>query len=439
MPMIGRETGSGDANQDGARSDVEMLILLRWVLIIAIAYLVLFSRPLAMITPAASIFIALYLGSNLVVQKIVAHMQRSPLFEWGVVLLDVTAVSLALFLTGEPTGELFVLYFVVLFASALADGVGLAVGAAVFVGIAHLYTASGFLEIGELVRRGYMVRIPFLFAVALFFGNLVQSARAKQRLAAERERRAQRMEFLSTVSHDLRNPLGVIESLADLLIDGDAGELSSEQANLVQRILVSIRQVLNLSNNLIEAERIDVGNFSLRTKKVDLRAVIEGTLVTAATAADLKRISLKTNLPDVPAIADVDAVQIERSLANLLGNAIKFTPENGNVACSLTHSDGAWAVEIRDSGPGIPTHLLGDVGRKHLIDADVTGSGSGLGLFISAAVAIAHGGSLHAEIPATGGTAITLTLPNLMSVDEDASGDSPVKCPPVVGRLARAG
>src|SRR5690606_8576010 len=98
----------------------------------------------------------------------------------------------------------------------------------------------------------------------LFFGHLVQTARAQQREAQGAMLRAQRMELLSTVSHDLRNPLGVIDSLTGLLLDGDAGRLNGDQQTLLQRIRVSIRQVLNLSNNLIDAERIELNNLALR-------------------------------------------------------------------------------------------------------------------------------------------------------------------------------
>jgi signal transduction histidine kinase len=395
------------------------LVMLRWVLIIAIAYVLLFSHPLSDVTPAAAVFIALYLGSNICLAEMLRRRLYQAWVEWCVVGLDVVAITVAIYLTGEGNSDLFVLYFVVLFLSALADGVLLAGGAALFIGAAHLYTASGFVDAAVLIQKGYMVRIPFLFAVALFFGNLVQRARIREREARSGILRAQRMELLSTVSHDLRNPLGVIDSLTGLLLDGDAGRLNPDQAGLVQRIRLSIRQVLHLSNNLIDAERIELNSFSLRLESCDLRAVVEETLIMARTAAALKGVSLTAELPSTALPAEVDAVQIERAISNLLGNAIKFTPVGGAVRVALQRQGRDVRIEVTDSGPGLPEALMRDLGRKHLLGGQTKGTGSGLGVFIAAAVSRAHGGQLTAANRREGGAMVALEIP--LSGGRDAS------------------
>jgi len=397
--------------ESNSEEAAQSLILLRWVLIIAIAYLVMFSRPLAQLPPSAALFIAFYLGSNLLLPHILRRVPASIRAEWWVVILDVTAVTLALYLANEGgNNDLFVLYFVVLFLSALSDGVGLAAGTAVFISIAHLLTAASFVDMGELIQRGYMVRIPFLFAVAIFFGNLAQGARVRERTRHRNVLRNRRMEFLSTISHDLRNPLGVIESLANLLLEADAGPLNRDQENLVQRIHASIRQVLNLSSNLIDAERIDVDNFPLRKRMSDVRRAVRESLVLARTAAEIKGVKLDAELPSAACNALVDTVQLERVLSNLLGNAIKFTPTGGEVRISLEERDHALRVRVADSGPGVPEQLLAQLGRRHLDDFLVTGSGTGLGLYIASAITAAHGGRLSAE-SSDRGASFTLDLP----------------------------
>ncbi len=387
------------------------LVLLRWVLIIAIAYLVLFSRPLTEVPPVAAVFIAFYLASNLaLVQLLRLRLQRAWV-EWGVVVLDIGAVTVALALTGEGHNDLFVLYFVVLFLSALTDGVLLSVAAALFIGAAHLYTAAGFVDAGVLIEQGYMVRIPFLFAVALFFGNLVQRTRSRQRDAQDGLLRAQRMELLSTVSHDLRNPLGVIDSLTGLLLDGDAGRLNTEQTGLLERIRVSIRQVLHLSNNLIDAERIELNNFPVRFAVCDLRVALEETLMIAETAAGLKGVSLLADLPQAPLPVVVDSIQIERAVANLVGNAIKFTSAGGSVRISMRREGESVRIEVADTGSGFPENLLQDLGRKHHLGSQAKGTGSGLGLYIAGAVTRAHGGRIVATNRSGGGAVIALEIP----------------------------
>ena len=409
MESIGNgETGSVPAGQLDEAG--RYLLLLRWVLIIAIAYVVIFSRPLEEIPPATAAFIALYLGSNLGLANLLRSGVKRAALDWSVVVVDIVAVAVALSLAGEGNGELFVLYFVVLFLSALADGVLLAVVAALFIAAAHLYTASGFVDAAALIHDGYIVRVPFLFAVALFFGHLVQTARAQQREAQGAMLRAQRMELLSTVSHDLRNPLGVIDSLTGLLLDGDAGRLNGDQQTLLQRIRVSIRQVLNLSNNLIDAERIELDNLALRLESCDLRGLIEETLVIAEVAAGLKGVSLAVEMPPSPVIATVDPVQIERAVSNILGNAVKFTPAGGSVRLSMNQENGFVRLAVLDSGPGFSEDLLRKLGRKYQLDASLKGTGSGLGLFIAATAARTHGGRLLAVNRSDGGARVTIEI-----------------------------
>lgn len=425
MKTVGIVQTRSAAETESEESSIRTLITVRWVLIIAIAYLVLFSRPLGTLPVSVALFIAFYLGSNVVLTEVTrpGRAHAAPAMrgwlEWVVVSLDVVAVSIALYLSGEASNDLFVLYFVVLFLSALADGVGLAVGAALFIGAAHLYTASNFIDAGQLIQEGYIVRIPFLFAVALFFGNLVQNARARQRNEQNRLQRAQRMELLSTVSHDLRNPLGVIESLAVMLLDGDAGRLNAEQEGLLRRIRVSIRQVMHFSNNLIDAERIELNSFAIRRESCQLGSALDEALLVARTAAELKGVALTAIVPEMPRIR-VDAVQIERAISNLLHNAIKFTPRGGKVHLAMRRDPDCLRIEVDDSGPGFPESLLADLGRKHSFGVEVKGAGSGLGLFIAAAVVKAHGGWLSAENRARGrGARVILNLP-LREIEDTA-------------------
>jgi signal transduction histidine kinase len=390
----------------------QVLLLLRWVLIISIAYLLLFSRPLAETPTAVAIFVALYLASNVVLSQVLGRIAYQTTLEWVVVVADTLAVTLALTLLDGASGELFVLYFVVLFLSALSDRIGLVAGAVLFISVAHLYTASRFLDGAELITQGYILRVPFLFAVGLFFGNLVHNARVQQRQTEAEQARAVRSEFLSTVSHDLRNPLGVIDSLAGLLTDGEAGPLNAGQANLIQRIQVSARQVLNLSGNLIDAERIEAGRLVMRTAPADLGRIVEDAVLMARSASDLKEVSLSTSISDDLPCAEVDVVQIERVLSNLLGNAIKFTTRGGHITVSLSASHSGFCLSVADNGIGIAPAVIPSLGTKHFSDPfSHRSDGSGLGLFIVNTVVKAHGGRFEITSRPRCGTTVTVFLP----------------------------
>jgi len=210
----------------GALQHAHAVILLRWVLIVATSYLVLFSRPLSEVTPTLALFVAGYLASNVILTEILPRLRSPGVLDWMLIVVDTAALSIALILTKTTSNDLFVLYFAVLFLSALSERIGLVVGAAFLITVAHLYTLAHFVDLAVLLQPGYLLRIPFLFAVALFFGHLVHHARVRERAVEESRSRDLRLDLLSAVSHDLKNPLGVIESLSDLLLEGNAGPLN---------------------------------------------------------------------------------------------------------------------------------------------------------------------------------------------------------------------
>jgi len=396
----------------GAVHQAHAIVLLRWVLIVATSYLILFSRPLSEVTPSVALFIAGYLASNVALTELLPRFRSPAVLEWVLIIVDIAAVSIAVTLTDSSPSDLFVLYFAVLFLSALSERIGLVVGAALLVSVAHLYTMSHFVDLSVLLQQGYLLRIPFLFVVALFFSHLVHHARARERSVEESRTRELRFDLLSAMSHDLKNPLGVIESLANLMLDGSAGPLSAQQADLARRIQASARQVIVLSQNLIDAERIDAGRLVLQYRVGSLTNVIGDALIVAGSASEIKGVALQASVePGLPAFA-LDAVQMERVIANLLGNAIKFTPAGGRVRLGARRQGDALVLSVSDDGPGIPPDELPRLAERHFRGSRSGGvDGSGLGLFIVRAVVEAHGGALRITSGGGRGTTVTVTLP----------------------------
>jgi len=389
-----------------------MLILLRWVLIIATSYLVIFSRPLGQTTAASALFVAAYLASNVGLTVWIRHKRTSRALDWAIVLLDTAAVSVALLLSGSASTEFFVLYFIVVFLSALTERIGLIAGAVLLISAAHVYTLAQYVNLQVLINEGYLLRVPFLFAVAIFFGNLVQGARSRERAAEEGQARERRMEFLSTVSHDLKNPLHVVRSLAELLLDGDAGPLNGQQTDLAYRIHASASQLIHLSVNLIDAERIEAGKLLLQPGAHRLESIVENALILARSASELKRVSLEFNSDLGLPAAYVDPVHTERVISNLLGNAIKFTPAGGRVRIDVERRQDMVSVVVSDSGPGISTEDLSHVFEKYHHSAGKGhAEGSGLGLFIVKAVVEAHGGTVDVHSTPGRGTTVTASFP----------------------------
>lgn len=405
------------------------IVLLRWVLIVATAYLVLFTRPLGEVTPGMALFVAGYLASNVVLTEWLPRLRSPAMLEWLVMGIDTVALTVALGLSGAGSNDLFVLYFAVLFLSALSERLGLVVGAAVLITVANLYTVALHEGLGALLAHGYMLRLPFLFVVALFFGHLVHLARQRERDSEAHRTRELRLEVLSGLSHDLKNPLGVIESLADLLLDGSCGELDPQQADLARRIRASTRQVITLSQNLIDAERIENGRLVMLPRRARLEGVIDNALVVARSASAIKRIALHANIEgELPPLL-IDPVQMERVIANLLGNAIKFTPAGRAVRLTVRPAGAGVELSVSDDGPGIPAEDLPLIFEPHFRGRGSRGfDGAGLGLFIVRAVVEAHGGTLHVASPPGAGTTVTVALPAALAAEPPAPARPLLDC-----------
>ncbi len=391
-------------------SMAQAVLLLRWVLIIATSYLVVFSRPLGEGSTSAAMFVAAYFASNVLLTELLPRFRSYYAFDVCVVLLDTVMVSVGLTLTGAGQSQFYVVFFLVLFLSALTERLGLVVMAAAMMSIAHLYTESELVGARSLLNPAYLLRVPFLFVVALFFGNLVQDARRRERQAHAAREQAQRMETLSGVSHDLKNPLGVIQSLATLLLEGDAGQLNDRQMDLVRRIHASSRHVITFALNIIDAARIDAGRLVLHRAPVNLSDLVEDALLLTRSAADLKGLTLQWSVePSMPP-AHIDLGQMERVISNLVGNAVKFTPAGGQVSLSVRRSGNQIVLSVQDTGLGIAASDLPTIFEQYRRRANRS-DGSGLGLFIVKAIVDAHGGTVSIDSTAGKGTTVSVQLP----------------------------
>jgi len=405
-------------------SMVQAVVLLRWVLIIATSYLVVFSRPLGQGPVGASLFVAAYFASNVVLAELLPRFRSHYAFDVCVVLLDTFMVCVGLALIGAGGSEFYVVFFLVLFLSALTERLGLVVTAAALMSLAHLYTESQRVGVDRLMDPAYLLRVPFLFVVALFFGNLVQDARRRERTARVARERARQMETLSGISHDLKNPLGVIQSLATLLLEGDAGQLTEKQTDLVRRIHASTRHVITFALNIIDAARIDAGRLVLQRTPVNVEDLIEDALLLARSACDLKGLTLQSWMePGLPVVY-VDIGQMERVISNIVGNAIKFTPTGGQVTLSVRRSGDQMVLAVQDTGSGIAAKEVPMIFEQYRRRSNRP-DGSGLGLFIVKAIVEAHGGAVAIDSVVGHGTTVTVHMPFVPSPQAPAAAASP--------------
>jgi PAS domain S-box-containing protein len=237
--------------------------------------------------------------------------------------------------------------------------------------------------------------------------KLTEHAVAAQR-EAEAASRA-KDEFLTMLSHELRNPLGAISAAIDVLESADPASRTGVEARSI--IARQTRNLSHMMNDLLDVGRVIAGKILVARQPVNLAAVVQRVQETLAITGAARNHPLQLQLADI--WVDGDAVRIEQVVSNLLTNAIKYTPAGRTIVVRV-RSDAAMAVlEVQDAGMGIPAALLPHIfdlfvqGQRSL---DRRGGGLGIGLTLVRALVELHGGSVAVE-SSDEGSRFTVRLP----------------------------
>ncbi len=238
------------------------------------------------------------------------------------------------------------------------------------------------------------------------------AAEQRARAVAESANRT-KDEFLATLSHELRSPLGAILTWVTLLRSGRTD--ARQTARALEAIERNTRIQVKLIEDLLDVSRIISGKMRLDIALVDLAPVVEAALDSVRPAAHAKGISLESRVdPGVGPVA-ADAARLQQIVWNLLSNAVKFTPKNGRVAVLVETAQSQVHIQVADSGAGIdPAFLPHIFERFRQADSSTTRaeSGLGLGLAIVRHLAELHGGTVEAWSPGLGhGATFSLRLP----------------------------
>jgi len=248
--------------------------------------------------------------------------------------------------------------------------------------------------------------------------------------AAELERANQELkridqmksEFVSVASHELRTPLSAIKNAVQLILKGKTGEINETQVRFLSLAERNIDRLTNILNDLLNLSRIESGKVEMSLEDFDLKGVIELVAVSLKPQADVKSIQLETEVPEQLPMVYGDREKIEQILINLIGNALKFTPEGGQIRIMVepypVHPEGESAqmvsVSVKDTGIGIPKEHLEAVFEKfHQVEGSLQRSlgGTGLGLAITKGLVEALNGKIWVESEIGKGSTFTLTLP----------------------------
>ena len=219
--------------------------------------------------------------------------------------------------------------------------------------------------------------------------------------------------FLGMASHDLRNPIGNIITLAQF-IDSDAEKLSDEHRTFLTAIIDSGQYMLKLLNDLLDISKIESGKMELQLKDTNLAHLVHTIISDNTFTAQKKSITLQYSIPENLPVVSSDAGQMRQAMNNLVSNAIKFSMPGTMVEIIIENKDGMVVVSIHDNGQGIPSTEIDKLFRpfqKTSVAATAGEKSTGLGLTITKKVIEAHKGSIWVTSEVGKGSIFSFSLP----------------------------
>lgn len=248
-----------------------------------------------------------------------------------------------------------------------------------------------------------------------FIYHLEQAMKRRAGLVAEKELERMRRDFYAMVTHDLRSPATTaslaLEVLQELLVDAEAPEV----VELVETMQESIDRLLNLINDYLVYSEIESGYLQLDRSRVDLCALLESSVRLAGMQARAKGQEMHVHIPKEPIEAWVDGHRIKQVFDNLIGNAVKYTPDGGVIHVRLGKEDNEVVFQVEDNGMGLTPEQIRVLFNRYQRggrQAERLIQGTGLGLAIVKEIVEAHGGAVRAMSPGPGqGSTFTVRVP----------------------------
>jgi len=225
-------------------------------------------------------------------------------------------------------------------------------------------------------------------------------------------------QFVSVAAHQLRTPLSIIKWSLSMLIGGEMGEIAENHKVILEKANQTNERMIHLINDLLNVARIEEGRFIYKPTTVEFTEIIEAIIDSVMPLIEKKKIILTTELhKDIDKVVKVDIEKIRLAAKNLIDNAIRYTPEGGNIHIELVKEDGKLLFSVKDSGIGIPKEQQERVFTKFFRASNAVRmetEGTGLGLFITKNILESHGGTIWFKSQEKKGTTFFFNLPVIL-------------------------
>lgn len=269
-------------------------------------------------------------------------------------------------------------------------------------------TPVGVLSLGQTsARRLGQEDVDFAVELASRASSAIRNASLHTRVNRSVRMREQ---ILGIVSHDLRNPLGVIDMAGQVLLGTESVAADPFALAQTERILRAAERMARLIRDLLDMSSVQAGRLSLERTRCELSSILAEAVEAHADSAREKGVSLELDLAIDGVVMSCDRDRIIQVLGNLLGNAIKFSPSGGRVVLHAEREGPEVLLSVRDEGPGIAPEDHPRVFDPYW-HKDKGKRGTGLGLFISKGIVSAHGGRIGVHSRLGAGSTFWLTLP----------------------------
>lgn len=224
----------------------------------------------------------------------------------------------------------------------------------------------------------------------------------------------QREDFVATLTHDLKTPVSATNRAVKLILDGDFGEVNSEQKEILETVLQSNVTLYGLVQTLLDVYRFDSGMKEMDMRACNLAAVITQLVTEIMPLAQERRVQLQAILPIDAKELHCDQEEIRRVVQNLIDNSLKFTPAGGTVKVIMSQDTERTTVAVKDTGKGIPPENMSKLFQRFW-QAGSSGryyASTGLGLYLARKIVEGHGGRIWCESTVGESSTFSFTLPN---------------------------